>query len=106
MRFFKKLTKCGCISKVCILIFPSVNNVIILSLRQSEKLRHNNTSGKKAKYMPFKIEFLDGEFENSTSVKELEYRKVRSSNTSRLEAHDGFQIAYEGDFQSLYNVNF
>ena len=56
--------------------------------------------------MPFKIEFLDGAFENSTSVKELEYRKVRSSNTSRLEAHDGFQIAYEGDFQSLYNVNF
>ena len=49
MRSFKKLTKCGCISKVCILIFPSVNNVIILSLRQSEKLRHNNTCGKKAK---------------------------------------------------------
>ena len=29
-------------------------------------------------------------------------RKVASSNTSRLEAHDGFfQIAYEGDFRSL-----
>ena len=33
------------------------------------------------------------------------YRKVASSNTSRLEAHAGFfQIAYEGDFQSLCTV--
>ena len=30
---------------------------------------------------------------------ETTYRKVASSNTSRLEAHtDFFQIAYEGDF--------
>ena len=75
MRSFLKLRKCGCILKVCILIFPSVNNVIILSLRQSEKLRHNNTSGKKAK---FKIEFLDGAFDSSVSIKELEY-VVRTS---------------------------
>ena len=32
--------------------------------------------------------------------------KVSSSNTSRLEAHDVFQIAYEGDFRSLYTVTF
>ena len=33
------------------------------------------------------------------------YRKVASSNTSRLEAHAGFfQIAYEGDFQFLCTV--
>ena len=29
------------------------------------------------------------------------YCKIASSNTSRLEAHVGFQIAYEGDFWSL-----
>ena len=33
------------------------------------------------------------------------YIKIASSNTSRLEAHvDFFQIAYEGDFQSLNTV--
>ena len=35
------------------------------------------------------------------------YRKVASSNTSRLEAHAGlFQIAYEGDFRSLCTLTF
>ena len=35
------------------------------------------------------------------------YRKVMSSNTSHLEAHEGFfQIAYEGDFRSLCTVTF
>ena len=35
----------------------------------------------------------------------LIYRKVVSSNTSRLEAHAGFfQIAYEGNFLSLSNI--
>ena len=35
------------------------------------------------------------------------YIKIASSNTSRLEAHvDFFQIAYEGDFQSLCTVTF
>ena len=35
------------------------------------------------------------------------YRKIASSDTSRLEAHVGFfQIAYEGDFRSSYTVIF
>ena len=35
------------------------------------------------------------------------YRKVASSNTSRLEAHAGyFQIAYEGDFLFLCTLTF
>ena len=35
------------------------------------------------------------------------YRKVASSDPSRLEAHAGFfQIAYEGDFGSLCTLTF
>ena len=38
-------------------------------------------------------------------LKNLKYCKVKSSNTSCLEANDGFlQIAYEGDFRSLCTV--
>ena len=44
---------------------------------------------------------LNKEYEN------YEYRKVASSNTSCLEARAGFfQIAYEGDFQSLCTTTF
>ena len=37
---------------------------------------------------------------------ESEYHKVASSDTSRLEAHAGFQIVYKGDFQALCSVTF
>ena len=41
-------------------------------------------------------------FRAGSNRRTLPYRKVASSNTSRLEAHaDFFQIAYEGDFLSV-----